>query len=203
MISSERRQSILDATLAQVAETGLTGTTMALIAKRAEASPGIIYHYFASKDEILHTLFNQIFDEFAAAIVSPELLDLPWQDRYCEVWLRTFHFFAAHPHKTAYYEQYKNSAYADYNFDAIDNEHMMALVGAVQADIAAGHILALPMPVIHTLIISSALNMAKLQISGAVHFDAAMLDKIAQIACQSLIVQSAEVQSAEVQSAEE
>ena len=192
MISSERRQSILDATLAQVAETGLTGTTMSLIAKRAEASPGIIYHYFAGKDEILHTLFDQIFDEFAEAIVAPELLDLPWQERYLQVWLRTFHFFAAHPQKTAYYEQYKNSAYADYNFEAVDNTHMMALVAAVQGDIAAGHIVDLPMPVIYTLTIGSALNMAKLQISGAVHFDDDMLRQIAGIVCESLILRTAE-----------
>jgi TetR/AcrR family transcriptional regulator, repressor of fatR-cypB operon len=191
MISSERRQSILNATLEQVAETGLTGTTMSLIAKRAEASPGIIYHYFASKDEILHTLFDQIFEEFAKAIVAPELLDLPWQERYLQVWLRTFNFFAAHRQKTAYYEQYKNSAYADYNFEAVDNAHMMALVAAVQGDIAAGHVVDLPMPVIYTLTIGSALNMAKLQISGAVHFDEAMLDKIARLVCESLIVQRA------------
>ncbi|MEZ4633944.1 MAG: TetR/AcrR family transcriptional regulator [Caldilineaceae bacterium] len=123
-------------------QTGLTGTTMSLIAKRAEASPGIIYHYFAGKDEILHTLFEQIFDEFAASVVTPEVLALPWQERYVQVWLRTFHFFAAHPHQTAYYEQYKNSAHADYDFDDVGNEHMMALIAAVQVDIAAGHVLA-------------------------------------------------------------
>ncbi|MCB0114682.1 MAG: hypothetical protein KDD84_11350, partial [Caldilineaceae bacterium] len=67
------------------------------------------------------------------------------------------------------------------------DEHMMALIAAVQADIAAGHVLALPLPVIYTLTIGSALNMAKLQISGAVDFDEAMLDKIADIVCTSLV----------------
>ncbi|MEZ4831424.1 MAG: hypothetical protein R2873_05360 [Caldilineaceae bacterium] len=75
-------------------------------------------------------------------MVTPEVLALPWQERYVQVWLRTFHFFAAHPHQTAYYEQYKNSAHADYDFDDVGNEHMMALIAAVQVDIAAGHVLA-------------------------------------------------------------
>ena len=63
---SERERRILDATLELVATEGLLRTSISKISKRAKSSPGLVYHYFESKDEIMDTLFMNIFSEMMA-----------------------------------------------------------------------------------------------------------------------------------------
>ena len=108
---TDKQKTILQATLELVAEYGLTGTTIALIAKRAQASPGIIYHYFASKDEIIATLYAQIETDFVEALLAEQVLDLPWSERMPRLFLKTFDHFVEHPLALSFHEQYKNSAY--------------------------------------------------------------------------------------------
>ena len=52
-IRQERREQILAAALAVFAEHGVDGTKMSMIAKKAGMSHGLLYHYFASKEEVL------------------------------------------------------------------------------------------------------------------------------------------------------
>jgi AcrR family transcriptional regulator len=49
----DRRELILDCALALFAEHGVEGTSMKSLAKRAGISPGLIYHYFESKADLL------------------------------------------------------------------------------------------------------------------------------------------------------
>jgi TetR/AcrR family transcriptional regulator, cholesterol catabolism regulator len=48
-----RRDMILDAALSLFAEYGVEGTTMKMLAKRAGISPGLTYHYFKGKADLL------------------------------------------------------------------------------------------------------------------------------------------------------
>jgi TetR/AcrR family transcriptional regulator, transcriptional repressor of aconitase len=51
-----RRQEMLDAALACFARRGFHETTIEDIAREADVSHGVIYRYFASKDEIIHAV---------------------------------------------------------------------------------------------------------------------------------------------------
>jgi AcrR family transcriptional regulator len=66
--SGEKREAILEAALALVAEHGLQHTPMSLISKRARVSAGGIYHHFASKEDLLQTLHWRIMQEMIRAI---------------------------------------------------------------------------------------------------------------------------------------
>jgi AcrR family transcriptional regulator len=55
-----KRDAILDAMLDIVVERGFHDAPMSLIAQRSGASPGIIYHYFASKEEIVKAVYERI-----------------------------------------------------------------------------------------------------------------------------------------------
>ncbi len=48
-----RRRQLVDATIASIHEFGLADATVTRIAKKAGVSPGIVHHYFISKDELL------------------------------------------------------------------------------------------------------------------------------------------------------
>ena len=74
-----RREDILEAAAACFVEEGFHGASMARIAKRADVSPGHIYHYFESKDELIHEIIRSeearhlsFFDDLAD-LDAPEL----------------------------------------------------------------------------------------------------------------------------------
>lgn len=67
----ERRQCILEAAAAVFARKGFEKATTREIAKTAKVSEGTIYHYFASKQQLLSALAQMIQDKFAAIVPKP------------------------------------------------------------------------------------------------------------------------------------
>ena len=55
-----KRDAILDAMLDIVVERGFHDAPMFLIVQRSGASAGFIYHYFSSKEEIIHAVYESI-----------------------------------------------------------------------------------------------------------------------------------------------
>ena len=59
-IREQSRQQIVDAAFVLFANEGYSKTSIAAVAKKAEVSKGLIYHYFSSKQEILEAIFDQL-----------------------------------------------------------------------------------------------------------------------------------------------
>ena len=73
----DRREEILQASLKLFAEKGFHGTSMRDIARSADITEGLIYHYFASKRD----LFRAIIDEHSFLPLLRSLPDLgEWLD---------------------------------------------------------------------------------------------------------------------------
>jgi AcrR family transcriptional regulator len=72
-----RRNQFLDIALVLFAERGVENVTIKDLAAEAEVAPGLIYHYFRSKDDLLAAVFEQHnpLSEFEAIV--KELSDLP------------------------------------------------------------------------------------------------------------------------------
>ncbi|MFP6561632.1 transcriptional regulator BetI [Paraburkholderia sp. B3] len=62
-----RRAQLIDATLLTIDEAGLSGTTLALVAQRANISTGIVSHYFGDKDGLLEATMRHILRDLWAA----------------------------------------------------------------------------------------------------------------------------------------
>jgi AcrR family transcriptional regulator len=84
--AQRRREQFLDAALAVFAAKGVDGTSVKDIAKAASGTPGLLYHYFSSKEALvaavltergftpqLRTLLRERADEPAAEVL-PELV---------------------------------------------------------------------------------------------------------------------------------
>jgi AcrR family transcriptional regulator len=71
----DRREDILQASLHLFAEKGFHGTSMRDIARQANITEGLIYHYFASKRD----LFRAIIDEYSFLPLLRTLPDLAEQ----------------------------------------------------------------------------------------------------------------------------
>ncbi|ALC80379.1 MULTISPECIES: TetR/AcrR family transcriptional regulator [Bacillus] len=67
-IRGERKEQIMEAALKVFARRGIIGTKMSLIATEAGISPGLLYRYFKSKDELFNTLVQNAMKESVSEI---------------------------------------------------------------------------------------------------------------------------------------
>ncbi|KXF77566.1 TetR family transcriptional regulator [Paramesorhizobium deserti] len=58
----KRREDLIAATLACVAERGLAGATVREIALRADVTPGLIRYYFPTKDDLIGAAYRAVMD---------------------------------------------------------------------------------------------------------------------------------------------
>jgi AcrR family transcriptional regulator len=65
-----RRQDLLEATLGAVAELGLQGATVREIARRAGVTPGLIRHYFESKERMFEAAYRQVVETMQQTAVA-------------------------------------------------------------------------------------------------------------------------------------
>ena len=104
----EKREAILQAALELVAENGLQHTPMSLISKRSQASTGIIYHYFESKEDLLETLYWRIKRNIMQVVAAADDSRQPLMRRFQTLWLSIFRSCLAHPQEMAFLEQYES-----------------------------------------------------------------------------------------------
>ncbi|MCJ8156412.1 transcriptional regulator BetI [Sphingomonas sp. LaA6.9] len=69
-----RRQALIDATAACLAQRGVPGTSVRTICARAGVSPGLLRHYFAGVDALIAETYREVTgrvaDTFAAAVAG-------------------------------------------------------------------------------------------------------------------------------------
>ena len=73
--AEETRQRILDAAVRVFARRGFHASRVGDIAQEAGVAHGLLYHYFASKDEVLETVFRENWSELLARFASVEASD--------------------------------------------------------------------------------------------------------------------------------
>ena len=70
--AADKRRLILDAAVRVFARQGFHGCRVSDIADEAGVAYGLVYHYFASKDEVLDTLFLERWDVMIAMIAETD-----------------------------------------------------------------------------------------------------------------------------------
>src|SRR5215216_1095498 len=111
MSIKDKQTTILQAALELIAERGFHGAPMSLVAQRAGVSAGIIYHYFASKEALIHALYHQIEADFSRALLAGSPQSLPLSEAFTQIWLNAYRFYRTHPHEARFLEQYKHSPF--------------------------------------------------------------------------------------------
>jgi TetR/AcrR family fatty acid metabolism transcriptional regulator len=89
----EKRKRILDAAIRVFAEHGYHGARVGDIAEDAGVAHGLLYHYFASKDDVLRTIFTENWGELIARFRVVEVADEPAPEKLAgiaKILLRTW-----------------------------------------------------------------------------------------------------------------
>jgi AcrR family transcriptional regulator len=90
---TDKRKRILDAAVRVFAERGYHGSRVGDIAEDAGVAHGLLYHYFASKEDVLHTIFTENWGELLARFRAVEATDEPPPDKLegiAKILLRTW-----------------------------------------------------------------------------------------------------------------
>lgn len=85
-MKAEKRELILRAALELFAEQGFRGTSTAQIAKQAGVATGTLFHHFASKEELINTLYRDIKTDMAERLLHSIEGDDPPREKMRLVW---------------------------------------------------------------------------------------------------------------------
>ena len=116
----ERRDAILDAALECFVDRGFHGTAMPDIAKKTGIAAGTIYHYFASKEELVNALFRKWKAEIARRVFTAFPQGAPTREQFSVMWREMIAFALAHPAAFAFLELHNHSSYLDAESVAAD-----------------------------------------------------------------------------------
>ncbi len=112
-MAGKKREAILDAMLDLVVERGFHNAPMSLLAKRSGASPGVIYHYFKNKDDVILALYLRVASVKRDAFLAGYSEDMTPREALLQVWLNAYRFYRAHRKETRFLDQYLNSPYCN------------------------------------------------------------------------------------------
>jgi AcrR family transcriptional regulator len=90
---TDKRKRILDAAIRVFAEHGYHGARVGDIAEDAGVAHGLLYHYFASKDDVLRTIFVENWGELLARFRAVEAAEEPAPEKLegiAKILLRTW-----------------------------------------------------------------------------------------------------------------
>lgn len=107
----DKRSEITQATLGLIVEHGFHGTSMAMVAEKAEVGAGTIYHYFESKDALIKELYQELEEKVMVTLREGDPISKPIRERFIHFWTALLKYFIAHPLDFRYIEQYRNSPY--------------------------------------------------------------------------------------------
>jgi len=105
----EKLRAIARATFTLVEQTGLSGLTMAAIAREAGLATGTLYVYFNSKEELLVALYEQAKTETAAVLMKGDDPSAPFRSRFQRMWMNWLEHRLTHYAQMVFLEQYYNS----------------------------------------------------------------------------------------------
>ena len=108
---SDKKGAILEAMLDLIVERGLHDAPMSVLAKRSGASPGVIYHYFSSKDDLIHAVHQRVAAVKRDAILSGYTETMQPKEAFLLVWMNAYRFYRSHLREMRFLDQYLNSPY--------------------------------------------------------------------------------------------
>jgi len=105
----EKLRSIARATFTLVEQTGLSGLTMAAIARGAGLATGTLYVYFKSKEELMVALYERAKTETAASLMQGDDPGAPFRTRFQRMWSNWLEHRLDAYAQVVFLEQYYNS----------------------------------------------------------------------------------------------
>lgn len=92
----DRRDQLLDVAMRLYSKYGLEGTTTKDIAREAQVSPGLLYHYYTSKEELLIDVVKRFHDNSQLDNIVAQNNNGTVREAFMQILTALRSFFAAH-----------------------------------------------------------------------------------------------------------
>ena len=128
---------IISAAMKAVRQYGLEGVRIQNISKLAGVSPGALYRYFDSKEQLMMECFTYV-DRQAAAIFEhlkfdPQIMLADPIGAVRTLWVPYFRFWVARPDETVFYHRFRDSAFFPVYDKNRDISYFETFAGMVRA----------------------------------------------------------------------
>jgi TetR/AcrR family transcriptional regulator, repressor of fatR-cypB operon len=187
--SKDKREAILQAMLELVAERGFHDAPMSLVAKRAGASAGIIYHYFPSKDDLIRALYLGVKANLGPFLAEGHISGIPVDQLFRRVWMNAYRFYRTHQQEMKFLDQYESSPYcmpsSEVEAGLRQDPNFVLLADIFSPRSAGGLLKDLPVEALWELSVGVAARLAK----RATRLEPEVLEQIAA-ACWEAVVES-------------
>lgn len=140
-----------------MAKEGLHNLSMHKIAKAATISAGTIYIYFKCKEQLLEQFARHVFARFQRALEKNYDENQCFFEQYRQMWWNIWHFLEENPSILLNMHQYRSLPGFDTVIKEWDTGHWSAFCERAQA---AGELCHLPIKVLFTLGLDSAIQLA-------------------------------------------
>lgn len=131
----DTKTRIILAAMKAVRRYGLEGVRVQNVSELAGVSPGALYRYFQSKEQILMECFTYV-DKQAAAIFDQlkfdplDMLSRPMEAVKC-LWVPYYRFWTAHPDETVFYYRFRDSAAFPQYYKSQDTSYFQSFADKV------------------------------------------------------------------------
>ncbi len=137
IILDDTKTRIIHATIKAVRQYGLEGVRIQNVSELAGISPGAIYRYFDSKEQLIVECFTYV-DKQAAAIFehtkcNPLTLLTDPMGAVRSLWVPYFRFWIAHPDETVFYHRFRDSSFFPQYDRERDVTYFKSFIGIVHS----------------------------------------------------------------------
>lgn len=116
---TNKREATLQAALELFAEIGVHGTTMPLVAERANVGAGTIYRYFESKEALANAVYQRAKLSLYEILIEDLPADLSARQEFHVFWQRLAKFAIANPLEFQFLEFHDHLSYMDESSHAV------------------------------------------------------------------------------------
>jgi len=183
----DKRSAILETTLDLIARRGFHDTPMSAIAKESEVSTGIIYHYFASKEDLIYALYKEIKYDMIRVVLEDYSPQAPYRERFDRWWHRLIQYYIDHQKEARFLEQFEHSPYYDPQLQELFADELGPfIVSFFVQGIQDGAFKPMPLEICSELTFGVVISLANQHIRGAIDLDDEMIDAAANASWDAL-----------------
>ena len=179
-----KKHAIFESTLRLVRDHGFHGAPMSLVAKNAGVAAGTIYHYFASKEQLICELYDYNRIRMLSVIDSSIKEESTYRENFLNIWTGLYKFYVHEPNVLIFFEQFLNSPY---NISKHPNFSRGRLYSFFSDGVKKGILKRLKPEILLVLMMGSISSTAKLHLFGKVSLTGQDLERIAGISWDVLV----------------
>ncbi len=163
---TDKKQAILQTTLALITENGFHNAPMSVIAKRAGVAAGTIYHHFESKEQIINALYALEKEKMGLALLQKAGQDGTYKNQFFQFWENLFTHFVKNPASFLFLEQFANSPFIG-QVTREENKHFyLPVIEFIGLGMKKGFLRKMDIELAVALIYGNVVSAVKLHLSG-------------------------------------